>query len=464
MRLTARVIITMMTRRAIFVALAVIAPVLAGGCGPRDPAGPASSASRAQQAPDPQALRPVSLPELSQERDWVRDQVRERHASVEQKNRSTTPPAELATAYGELGLILMMARYHDAAASCFLNAQTLAPEDVRWPYYRGHLHLVRGERAEAAVFFERAVALRPADVAALIWLGEIYLDDNRSEAAESIFLQALSREPRSAAALFGAGRAALMQRAYSQAAEYLERALSIDAQASSVHHSLALAYQGLGDRAKAEAHLRQRGDSRPTFPDSLMQQYQALFQSGQFYENRGLRALREGQWAAAAAVFRKGLELEPANASLRHKLGTALYMGGDIGGAVEQFESAVQQSPRFAKAHFSLGVILDSNGRRQEAIQRFSAAVKYDPNLLEARLSLAEALRVSGELQASLPHYDHVIKNDPRIGPAWMGGAMALMGLGRYREAREWLTEGLYVHPDQPDLEKLLARLPADRE
>jgi tetratricopeptide (TPR) repeat protein len=83
-------------------------------------------------------------------------------------------------------------------------------------------------------------------------------------------------------------------------------------------------------------------------------------------------------------------------------------------------------------------------------------------NLLDARLSLAEALRVSGRLQEALPHYEQVVKSDPRIAPAWIGGAATLIGLARHQQAREWLTEARYVHPDQPELEELWARLPAD--
>ncbi|PYR26714.1 MAG: hypothetical protein DMF98_08100, partial [Acidobacteria bacterium] len=47
--------------------------------------------------------------------------------------------ADLGAAYGELGKLLMAATYFDAAEVCYLNAQTLAPIDMRWPYYLGHL-------------------------------------------------------------------------------------------------------------------------------------------------------------------------------------------------------------------------------------------------------------------------------------------------------------------------------------
>jgi len=441
--------------------VAWVLAILAGGCGPHDEATSAVSAYRsAQGMPDRATLQPVSLPDLSRLPESVQDQMRERHSSLTRKiEDSKTPAAELANAYGEMGLILMAAEYDAAAAACYSNAQALAPDDMRWPYYLGQLYRIKGERAKAAEFFLRALELRPGDLATLVWLGEMYLDQDRPEAAAPLFIKAVSVEPRSAAALSGVGRSALASRDYARAVEYLERALSIDQRASSVHYPLAMAYRGLGDLEKAETHLRQRGDGKATPTDPLMQEYYRLLQSAQSYAVLGVRALENGRWAAAAESFRKGLELAPDDPSLRHRLGTALLMAGDVPGASEQFEETLRRSPEFAKAHFSLGVILESNGRRQEAIKRFAAAVKYQPNYPEALLGLAEALRASGRPEASLAHYEQVVKINPRMAEAWVGRAMALVLLKRFQEARDWLSEGRKVHADHAQLAHVLARL-----
>src|SRR4029453_4017199 len=76
---------------------------------------------------------------------------------------STTPIAELANDYGEMGRLLMAAEYRDAAEPCFLNAQALAPDDARWPHYLAHLYRLRNEPARSAAMFERTLELRPGD-------------------------------------------------------------------------------------------------------------------------------------------------------------------------------------------------------------------------------------------------------------------------------------------------------------
>ena len=184
-----------------------------------------------------------------------------------------------------------------------------------------------------------------------------------------------------------------------------------------------------------------------------------MIESVSLYERRGVQALGAQDWPSAIAAFRKGLELDPDDAALRHRLATALYAAGDQAGATREFEEVLRRHPGYVKAHVSLGLLDNLNGRYQRAIDRFAAALQLDRHHPEARLGLAEALRVSGRPEASLAHYEEAIRIDPAVPEAWMGGAMALMTLRRTPEAREWLSRARRVHPDQPKLKELEAML-----
>ena len=261
------------------------------------------------------------------------------------------------------------------------------------------------------------------------------------------------------AAQVGLGRAALARRDYARAADSLEQALSIDPRATMAHYPLALAYRGMGNLERAEAHLRQRGAVEIGPPDPLMQALTGLLHSAVAYENSGIRALDGGDWASAVEAFRKGLELAPDSASLHQRLGTALSLSGDPQGALEQLQEAVRRNPAYAPAQYSLGVLLASAGRQADAIEQFSAAVRTDPGYVEARLQLAELLQRTGRPDASLPHYAQVIASDPRAAAARFGYAMALIRLNRFAEARERLTEGMKLHPEHPEFGQALERL-----
>jgi tetratricopeptide (TPR) repeat protein len=403
---------------------------------------------------------PVSLPDLSHAAKPVQDQLRERYRSLTLKiENAATPTVELGNEYGETGKLLMAAEYRDAAEPFFLNAVALVPGDARWPYYLAHLYRLRNEPEKSAMFFEKALDLQPDHVAALVWLGGLYLLQGRPEAAEPLFTKALSLQPHLAAGLSGLGRAALARRDYARAVTSLEEALVQDQSASIIHYPLAMAYRGLGDLEKAEAHLRQRGHVDPGPPDPLMSELNGSLHSAVTYERLGVDALDKRAWAAAAAYFRKGVELAPDNPSLRHRLGTALFLNGDAVAAIGQFEEVVRRSPDFAKARYSLGVLLITSGRANEAIEQLSAAVSDDPNYLEARLRLAEALRRSGRLEESLSQYGEVSRIDPRVAEARFGFAMTLVRLRRYQEARDRLVEGMHGYPTQPAFARALARL-----
>lgn len=437
--------------------LAWAVAIAAAGCA-ADPGAPASEES-APRAPDGQALRPTPLPDLSEMTDAVQEQIRARFASLKAAIERPAPTGELSEAYGEMGNVLMAARYAEAPEPFYLNAQALAPDDRRWPYYLGHLYTTQGAFAMAAASFDQALALQPDDVPALISLGEVHLAQGRPEAAEPLLAQALALQPDSVWARIGLGRAALMRQEYQQAVERLEDALAVDPEAADIHYPLAMAYRGLGELEEAEAHLQQRDSGTVRRPDPLMQAMRDSLRSPSAYEREGIQALGSGDWEAAAAAFRRGIELAPENPSLRHRLGTALYMLGNEREGQAQFEAALRVSPDYAEAHYSLGLILEGSGRFEEALHRFSTAVRHEPSYVEARVRLARLLRRAGRPNEALAEYDRVIAADPEGAEARFGYAMTLVLLGRYQEARERLEEGMTRHPDQPMFAKALARL-----
>ena len=419
--------------------------------------------------PPPAAPRDVSLPDLSPMDASVQAQVKQRYATLTEKRKEGASGDELGAAYGEYAMLLHAAEYHEAAEPAYLNAQDLMPGDVRWPYYLGHLYKSIGQTQKSIDAFTRALDRSPSELAALVWLGRLYLEEGKPEEAEKFFTRAADLPPRNTAVLSGLGQAALARRDYSKAVSALEDALAVDPNAASIHAPLANAYRGLGDNAKAEAHLKQWRNTEILVPDRLRMDLDLSLESGLSYELRGVRALEARDFKAAEGFFRKGVELTPTTTalgrSLRHKLGTALILQGDMPGAMARFEEVAKLAPAegldeaSAKANYSLGVVMASSGRLNEAVQRLSAAVKYNPDYAEALMALGDTLRRMGRFDASLKPYSEVVRINPRAADARFGYAMALVRLRRYRDARDWLDEGARVQPDRPELSHALARV-----
>ena len=449
-----------MTRRRVLAAVHAgvwMLVLVTSGCGPSDSIQSGTPDGVSALAVSDQGVPPLSLPDLSSMEEWVQNEVRERHATL-QDLRSKNPKAsdvQIASAYGSLGLVLMAAKQYEAAAASYLNANALAAHDMRWPYYLGQLRLITQDRSEAAEWFERVLELAPSDEAALVSLARLYFDQGRFREADRLFTHATVIESRSAAAWAGLGQTALADGDYRRAAESLERALEIDPGGGRAHYPLAMAYRALGERDLAAAHLERRGSRQPRLSDPLMLVYYEVLESAMILERRGNQALEDGDYQTAIDFFRRGIDLEPNNSSVRQRLAAALVMTGDRQGAVEQLEEALRHAPDFAEAHVGLAALLELDGQLPEAIDRYALAVKYEPRYVEARLGLALALHASRQLEEALPHYLQVAETEPSVVEAWIGRAEVLILLERYAEAREWMNAARRVHPDQPDLRQL---------
>ena len=142
-------------------------------------------------------IREVTLPDLSRMDAPVQNQVRARYAAVGELKKKGASDAELSDAYGQYGIVLQAAEYYEAAETAYLNAQELAPTDLRWPYYLGHVYKSQGQTDKAIQAFNRSLELGPNEIATLIWLGRLYLETGQPDKAEP-----MTRNARCAIAAF----------------------------------------------------------------------------------------------------------------------------------------------------------------------------------------------------------------------------------------------------------------------
>lgn len=435
--------------------------LLSGACSaPHDT--PVASSSVLLAGPDGRGLQSVPRPELDAMGSTVQQRVSAAYGALATTIADrTAAPERLATAYGEVGHLLMALRELETAEPYYLNAQTLAPSDRRWPHLLGHLYRTRGPLDKAVASFERARQLAPDDVATLVRLGEAYLASARTDEAASHFDRAIALNPRSAAAWFGVGRVSLERGDDRAAVKAFEEALARDEAATAIHYPLALAYRRLGDTTRAETHLARRGDVEPRPDDPLMAQVEGRIETALTLDFRGGEALAGGNWGAAATYFERALALTPDNPSLRHRLGTALFRMGDLRGAEEQFEQVVRAAPASRESHYNLAMIKAGSGRMEPAIAQLSTALEHEPGYSRARVAVARLLAVTGRPADALVQYAAALKMEPLHPDATLGYAMTLALVDRYAESRDRLTDGIRTFPDRPAFKRALARLMA---
>ena len=258
--------------------------------------------------------------------------------------------------------------------------------------------------------------------------------------------------------MFGAGRTALAARDFGAAAKFLEQTLARQPRATAAHYPLAMAYRGLGDLARAEAHLKHQGKDDPRPTDPLMGEIDTLVQTPEAYNVRGGQALDGGQWAQAAEYFRRGSKsIRPtsrcATASARRWRRWEMPLAP---GAVRRSDSP---RPDARAGPFQPGRAVE---QRRQLRSGDRALLKRAP----ARARLRAGARAAGrDTRPRRPSgrgrrgVSRALEADPSQSEALYGRGMAFVRLRRYRDARDAFAEGTTRFPDQPLFKLALARL-----
>ncbi len=414
------------------------------------------------ELPSSADLEPIPYPNLSAMEESVRSQLE--HFQNELKaliQTPGTPNRELAEAYGRMGKLYQTYDLQEGAEACYRNAQQLAPQDLRWPYYLALLYESLGDLQKAGAHYQKVLVLNPNHMAALLGTARSELDQDRAEEARRRFEQALEQDPTSAAALVGLGEIAADGRDFERAIEHYEKALELQPDATSIHYPLAMAYRQLRQVDKARLHLSKRGEGPVKYSDPLLQELERA-KTGRWHQRQQANSFFDaGKYEEAARIFRQMVEKDPTDAVALMDLGAALAQLGQVEEALEQFNQALRYSDSKSRIHFHMAISFTQLGWEKQAIEHYQAAVETDPTFREAHFQLANVLMRQELFEEAIPHYQRVVELDPGNAFAHFMGAMTLIRTRRWKEARMRLEEGLAALPDDADLGHALARLMA---
>jgi len=375
---------------------------------------------------------------------------------------ATRPSREkLAAAYGELAMTYHAQDLVAPAAVAYANAHKLDPDDKRWPYLLGHLENDSSRVPEAIASFEEVIAKHPTDAPTLLTLGQIYLQTGAFDKSQSMYERLKSQPGGQAAALAGLGKVALAKRNYALAVTDLEEALRLAPEAARLRQPLAMAYQGQGDKAKAEEQLKlfHTGGYEPTVDDPLADALSDKVAASRVLLRRGQRDAKAGRYDLAEKAFRLAVAADPNDAELIANLGISLANLGRIDEAEQRLEEALGKDPSIVVAHLSLGVVYDRKGRDAAAIDEYAKTSALDPDNLSALVYRADALMRTGQAAKAVPLYRDALKKSPGSSRMEMSLAMALVRSGNLAEARAVLDAASAAQQDNYAIANALARL-----
>jgi len=121
---------------------------------------------------------------------------------------------------------------------------------------------------------------------------------------------------------------------------------------------------------------------------------------------------------------------------------------GELELAEPRLREAVRRGPKDPAAWHALGLVQLSQGNLAGAEQAYRSGLLADPEALENRVGLATLSLSRGDLQGALVQYDAIVAKRPKLPDAHLGRAYALIGLGRYPEARAAVDEAARLGGD----------------
>nr|MBS0020344.1 tetratricopeptide repeat protein [Gammaproteobacteria bacterium] len=410
---------------------------------------------------DRERLVEVPPPDLSQVEERVRDELLAAATEFSKMAAiSDVSDRELGSAYGELGGVYHAHHMDDAAEACYRNAEQLAPQEFSWPYLLGYLYQGQGRLEKAAAAYRRARVVNPDYPPLRLRLADAYTSLNQPERARSLLQPALERQETYSAAAYRLGKIALLEGRYQEAVQWLQKALVAAPQADRIHYQLAMAYRGLGDLAEARAHVAQRGDIEPPYPDPVAQTLEQLVAGARTHLYRAMQAVWAKKFGLAAHEFQQVVRLEPDNVPARVGLARALYLIGKEDAARAALEAALAHAPEDAQAHYFLGRLRQETDSDAAAQIHFEAALAADPQHGGAHFFLANTLMRAGDFALAARHYGKAVELLPDDLPARQLEAVALIATpAQHPIARQRLETATALYPNDAVLRQALARL-----
>lgn len=107
---------------------------------------------------------------------------------------------------------------------------------------------------------------------------------------------------------------------------------------------------------------------------------------------------------AAADLYRRALEADPAHAEAHLNLGRLLHEEGALDEAESHYRAARRADPAYARASYNLGVALEDQGRAPEAMEAYRAALAADAELAVAHFNLSRLYEAAGASTEALRH------------------------------------------------------------
>jgi tetratricopeptide (TPR) repeat protein len=159
---------------------------------------------------------------------------------------------------------------------------------------------------------------------------------------------------------------------------------------------------------------------------------------------------RAGEAAAAEALYRAVLALQPGQAQAAYNLGILLHAQRRFAESIAAYRHATTAIPGYAEAFCNLGVVLQDDGKLADALAAYEQAIALRPDFAMAHCNLGVALKAAGRLDEAVAALHRAIVLQPDYDFAFANLAAALLEQGKPEEAVIACRRAVAINPAMP--------------
>jgi serine/threonine protein kinase/Tfp pilus assembly protein PilF len=238
-----------------------------------------------------------------------------------------------------------------------------------------------------------------------------------------------------------------------KAITYYDQALRIDPNYARAWVGLSVVYTRQADRGevpvsdgyeKARKYVQKALELDPNLADA----YASMGRIKHYYD---------WDWTGADAAYKRGLQLEPANADALRAAATLAATLGRFEEAITLYRRAIELDPLSARNYHNLGMQLFQTGRWDEAEEAFRKALELNPQFPSAHYILGRVYLAQSRIKEALAE----MQQEPE--PSWRGFGLALAyhAAGKKLEADAALAD--YIEKFQSNWAYQIAQIYAYR-
>jgi tetratricopeptide (TPR) repeat protein len=187
---------------------------------------------------------------------------------------------------------------------------------------------------------------------------------------------------------------------YPAAAHLMQRGLALDPANPMGHLSLALAYERMGEYARAVA----------VYQDAINKKVGA----DEVYSRLGKDELRLHQLDRAIEAMTRANQINPTDLDNLRNLGTAELELHRVDDAERAFKAITLQNDRYAAGWNGLGLVAIQRGDAPAALQDFERAIAVGPDEVEPLLNLGVLYQKTGNKEQALHYLALFLEKAPR--------------------------------------------------